>query len=61
MINTKCPICERKMQSQTREEWPDWPFCTSRCRLVDLGRWLGEEYRATSALVPEEPLDPDEP
>ena len=21
------------------------PFCSPRCRLVDLGRWLGEEYR----------------
>jgi hypothetical protein len=22
-----------------------WPFCSERCHLVDLGRWLGEEYR----------------
>ena len=26
------------------------PFCSERCQLVDLGRWLSEEYR-----VPEEP------
>jgi hypothetical protein len=25
-------------------DYPDYPFCTKRCRLVDLGRWLGEEY-----------------
>jgi endogenous inhibitor of DNA gyrase (YacG/DUF329 family) len=24
---------------------PAWPFCSDRCRLADLGRWLGEEYR----------------
>ena len=22
-----------------------WPFCSERCRLIDLARWLGEEYR----------------
>ena len=22
-----------------------WPFCSDRCRLADLGRWLGETYR----------------
>lgn len=45
MITATCPICARKMHGQTRDEWPDWPFCSARCRLVDLGRWLGEEYR----------------
>jgi endogenous inhibitor of DNA gyrase (YacG/DUF329 family) len=30
---------------------PAWqPFCSERCKMADLGRWLGEEYR-----VPEEP------
>jgi endogenous inhibitor of DNA gyrase (YacG/DUF329 family) len=26
-------------------DWPDRPFCSPRCRLIDLGRWLGEDYR----------------
>jgi hypothetical protein len=26
-------------------EWPDYPFCSPRCRKIDLGRWLGERYR----------------
>jgi endogenous inhibitor of DNA gyrase (YacG/DUF329 family) len=26
-------------------EWPDYPFCSARCRKIDLGRWLGESYR----------------
>jgi len=25
-------------------EWPDYPFCSARCRKIDLGRWLGEKY-----------------
>jgi endogenous inhibitor of DNA gyrase (YacG/DUF329 family) len=33
------------MQGQSRAEWPQFPFCSPRCRLIDLGRWLGEEYR----------------
>jgi endogenous inhibitor of DNA gyrase (YacG/DUF329 family) len=27
-----------------------WPFCSERCHLLDLSRWLNEEYR-----IPEEP------
>lgn len=29
-------------------DYPDYPFCTKRCRLVDLGRWLGEGYIVAS-------------
>lgn len=25
-------------------EWPDYPFCSAKCRKIDLGRWLGEKY-----------------
>jgi endogenous inhibitor of DNA gyrase (YacG/DUF329 family) len=31
-----------------RKDYPDYPFCSRRCRLVDLGRWLGEDYRVGS-------------
>jgi endogenous inhibitor of DNA gyrase (YacG/DUF329 family) len=37
------------MQGQTSAEWPYFPFCCRRCRLIDLGRWLDEDYR----LAPE--------
>jgi endogenous inhibitor of DNA gyrase (YacG/DUF329 family) len=29
------------------------PFCSERCKMADLGRWLSEDYR-----VPDEPADP---
>lgn len=45
MIRVRCPICDRTMQGQSTAEWPQFPFCSERCRLVDLGRWLGEKYR----------------
>ena len=44
MIRVRCPICDRSMQSKTSAEWPEFPFCSARCRLIDLGRWLGESY-----------------
>ena len=39
----KCPICGK--QPKDRSENRFFPFCTERCRTVDLGKWLGEEYR----------------
>ena len=45
MNRVRCPICERRMDGQGPREWPDWPFCSPRCKLIDLGRWLGEAYR----------------
>jgi len=32
------------MEGAGPEKWPELPFCSPRCRLIDLGRWLGEEY-----------------
>lgn len=37
-----CPVCKVKT---TWEENPWRPFCSERCKLVDLGRWASEEYR----------------
>ncbi|HLL53708.1 MAG TPA: DNA gyrase inhibitor YacG [Myxococcaceae bacterium] len=38
-----CPICRKP--SAPRAANPSYPFCSPRCRTVDLGKWLGEEYR----------------
>jgi hypothetical protein len=35
----RCPICGRPRVPEYR------PFCSARCRDVDLGRWFGEAYR----------------
>ncbi len=32
-----------------------FPFCSSRCRLIDLGRWIDGEYR-----IPGDPIDGSE-
>ncbi|RME95630.1 MAG: DNA gyrase inhibitor YacG [Verrucomicrobia bacterium] len=47
----KCPTC-----GKIGPWWdmPHGPFCSRRCRLIDLGKWLGEEYRISQPLDPEE-------
>ena len=38
----KCPQCKKPVLWQDN---PDRPFCSERCRLIDLGRWADESYR----------------
>ncbi len=40
-----CPACKKKLRGDTEEAKKARPFCSPRCRQVDLGRWLNEEYR----------------
>jgi endogenous inhibitor of DNA gyrase (YacG/DUF329 family) len=35
-----CPICKREVALGA----PDFPFCSERCRLIDLGNWASEKY-----------------
>jgi endogenous inhibitor of DNA gyrase (YacG/DUF329 family) len=42
-VKTRCPTCRKQVARDDANA--RWPFCCERCRLVDLGRWLGEEYR----------------
>ena len=41
MSQRHCPMCERLFDP---EESPALPFCSTRCRLADLNRWLKEGY-----------------
>jgi endogenous inhibitor of DNA gyrase (YacG/DUF329 family) len=38
-----CPICQKEVAPRKRN--PSFPFCSPRCRAIDLGKWVGEEYR----------------
>ncbi len=38
----KCPQCH---QPAAWHDNPDRPFCSERCRLIDLGQWADESYR----------------
>ena len=44
----RCPTCGNPFDPKFT---PAMPFCSERCRRIDLGRWLGEEYSL--------PIDPE--
>ncbi len=41
-MRISCPICKNMT---TWEENPWRPFCSERCKLIDLGKWADSEYR----------------
>lgn len=48
----RCPICRKK---EVKLGDPDFPFCSERCRVIDLGNWASEKYVITTPGDPEEP------
>jgi endogenous inhibitor of DNA gyrase (YacG/DUF329 family) len=49
-----CPQCGRAVEWTPASRWR--PFCSERCKMIDLGAWASESYR-----IPAEPADPDDP
>jgi uncharacterized protein len=42
----RCPICKTPVdESQAGRPRSYFPFCSERCKLIDLGRWLGGKYQ----------------
>jgi endogenous inhibitor of DNA gyrase (YacG/DUF329 family) len=54
----RCPICGRSFDPQGSAALP---FCSERCRQIDLGRWLREVYSVPVLRVPEEEPVEEEP
>jgi len=55
-----CPICNSPTDSETHAHFP---FCSERCRILDLGNWARERYVVSEPVLDEpapEPTDPDE-
>ena len=51
----RCPICEQEFDP---DESPAVPFCSERCRTIDLGRWLEEEYGLPAAAETDDEQSP---
>jgi endogenous inhibitor of DNA gyrase (YacG/DUF329 family) len=49
----KCPICKAPTDSEAHT---DFPFCSERCRLLDLGAWASEKYVVSEPVFDEEEL-----
>jgi endogenous inhibitor of DNA gyrase (YacG/DUF329 family) len=60
-IKLRCPICKKEVHRNDAE----FPFCTERCRTIDLGRWASGAYviastpQDTSDATPDSIRDPD--
>lgn len=51
-LTVTCPSCKKKFEYYSSEFRP---FCSERCRLIDLGQWLNESYTVPATkLTPEE-------
>jgi endogenous inhibitor of DNA gyrase (YacG/DUF329 family) len=45
----RCPVCDASVDL---EKTATAPFCSDRCRLIDLGRWLDEAYSVPDVKKP---------
>jgi uncharacterized protein len=48
-----CPICKKATDSDKDAEFP---FCSERCRLLDLGAWSAEKYVVSDPIFDEEEI-----
>jgi endogenous inhibitor of DNA gyrase (YacG/DUF329 family) len=49
----RCPRCGEEAVWGPENPWR--PFCSERCKLIDLGAWASESYRIPVAEEPEQP------
>ena len=54
----RCPSCKKKFASDPTSNLMVLPFCSKRCRDVDLGNWLDERYIVAKSDLSE--LDEDQ-
>jgi endogenous inhibitor of DNA gyrase (YacG/DUF329 family) len=53
MPTFSCPTCQKPVEWNADARWR--PFCSERCRLIDLGAWMSEQH-----AIPGEEAQPDE-
>ena len=52
----RCPICKKEVAPGT----VDFPFCSERCRLIDLGNWASGKYAISTPVKPGELAQKDD-
>ncbi len=52
-----CPTCGTAVRWAAENKWK--PFCSERCKLIDLGHWATEKYRVPAESPPDEEVAPD--
>jgi len=56
-VKIQCPICKRQVDTST--EGVVRPFCSARCKQIDLANWLDERYRIPEEIGHAEELGAD--
>jgi endogenous inhibitor of DNA gyrase (YacG/DUF329 family) len=46
-VKLRCPICKKNVKSTDA----DFPFCSDRCRIIDLGKWASGAYVIASPVT----------
>jgi hypothetical protein len=49
----RCPLCKKIIRVSSEKQFKEarfFPFCSRRCKLIDLGAWLDAKYKVTSEL-----------
>ena len=52
----KCPVCKKDVDPAN----PEFPFCSGRCRTIDLGNWSAEKYVISEPAQPKPKSDDDD-
>ena len=53
IVKLRCPICKKSVKSAD----PDFPFCSDRCRVIDLGKWASGGYVISTPVTDPEQLE----
>jgi uncharacterized protein len=54
-VKVRCPICKKAVKPSAS----DFPFCSERCRTIDLGKWASGDYVISSPVKDAEELIQD--
>lgn len=54
MPRLTCPVCKKRFEQAASSSLP---FCGPRCKQIDLGRWLSEDYAVPNRALDEEDAD----
>ncbi|MEO2035222.1 MAG: DNA gyrase inhibitor YacG [Planctomycetaceae bacterium] len=49
----RCPVCEREFPPNGEAAESLFPFCSSRCRSIDLYRWFDGRYKVVEDIDPQ--------
>ncbi|MFB0554687.1 MAG: DNA gyrase inhibitor YacG [Phycisphaerae bacterium] len=59
----RCPVCHKTVKASIQEQSKQatlFPFCSKRCKLIDLGAWLDAKYKIVSRPDSQESGEPSD-